>query len=89
MKLKIKVSKIEEIEIAFPLSFKTKSGVYYHCYDEDWAIAIYSSHFNNYPTDCIIQFYRPELECEKIDINDAFIFVVDQATNKMFGIPND
>jgi hypothetical protein len=89
MKLKIKVSKIEEIEITFPLSFKTKSGVYYHCYDEDCAIAIYSSHFTNYPTSCIIGDYHPDLECEKSDINEAFIFIVDQATNKMFSIPND
>ena len=89
MKIQIKVSKIEEIEIAFPLSFKTKSGIYYHCYDEDWAIAIYPSHFTNYPTSCIIGDYHPDLECEKSDINEAFNFVVDQATNKMFAIPND
>lgn len=89
MKLKIRVSKIEEIEIAFPLSFKTKSGIYYHCYDEDWAIAIYPSHFTNYPTSCIIGDYHPELECSKEEVNNAFISVVDQATDKMFAIPND
>jgi hypothetical protein len=89
MKLQIRVSKIEEVEITFPLSFKTKSGVYYHCYDEDWAIAIYSSNFNDYPTQCIIQHYRPELECSKEEINEAFIYVVDKATDKMFGIPKD
>jgi hypothetical protein len=89
MKLQIRVSKIEEIEIAFPLSFKSKSGIYYHCFDENYSMAIYNSHFDNYPTSVVLQFYSPELECEKGDINEAFIFVVDQATNKMFGIPND
>lgn len=89
MKLQIRVSKIEEVEIAFPLSFKTESGVYYHCFDENYSMAIYSSNFNNYPTECIIQHYLPELECSKEEINEAFIFVVDQATNKMFAIPND
>jgi hypothetical protein len=89
MKLQIRVSKIEEVEITFPLSFKTESGIYYHCFDENYSMAVYDSHFGNYPTSVIVQYYSPELECSKEEINEAFIYVVDKATDKMFGIPKD
>ena len=77
MKYIIEETTKKEVEITFPLSFKTSDSALFHCFDEHWAVAIYKGlkNIDMTSTQAVMGQYKKEFECSKSDVEDGFNYV--------------
>ena len=85
MIIKVKDQIEREITIEFPISFKTSESIFVHCYNEDNAIMVFtgSGVFHRFSSIVAMGGYKPEMNCDKSEVDEAFSRVVNAAQREV------
>ena len=86
MKITIESITKREIEITFPFSFKVNSSTFFHCFDENDAIAIYTGirNIDMTTTYAVINQYKEGMKCSKSEVENAFNLVRSYIQGRLF-----